>query len=182
MERITRDEALKKLLERYVGYYDILPISEDEPYLAAECAFHAHSEKYVLSKKAKLWEAGSHEYVYVFSMPHLTEEIYRACQTRAYEEGMAQIQPGPTHMYSYITAIFLCDTCEESVKKAIRKCRIYKSFRLSFWGWMDYHNGLAVLEEGRAYANASGRSAAQLLETTLFYKERKKLFGKEKSL
>ncbi len=182
MQNLTRAEAVEKLISRYTGYYDITLIEESSLPLVATCAFHAHSEKYVLSKKAKLWEAGSHEYVYVFSVPHLTEEIYNTCRDYAFENGMKLIEPGPTHMYSYITTMFLCDSCDAAAKKALRKCRIYKSFKMAFWGWMDFHSGLAVLEEGKAFSNASGRSAAQLLNKTLFCKEKKKLLGKEKTL
>ncbi len=173
MQTMTRAEAVDKLMGRYAGYYDISPAQEEQAPLVATCDFHAHSEKYVLSRKAKLWEAGSHEYVYLFSVPHLTEEIYNSCRDYALEHGMAKVEPGPTHMYSYITTMFLCDSCD---------CRIYKSFKMAFWGWMDFHSGLAVLEEGKAFSNASGRSAAQLLNKTLFCKEKKKLLGKEKTL
>lgn len=182
MQNLTRTEAVDKLLGRYAGYYDISSAQEDQAPLVATCAFHAMSEKYVLSRKAKLWQAGSHEYVYLFSVPHLTEEIYNSCRDYAYASGMELIEPGPTHMYSYITAMFLCDSCDKAAKKALRKCRIYKSFKMAFWGWMDFHSGLAVLEEGKAFSNASGRSAAQLLDKTLFCKAKRKLLGKEKTL
>ena len=175
MQNLTRTEAVDKLLGRYAGYYDISSAQEDQAPLVATCAFHAMSEKYVLSKKAKLWQAGSHEYVYLFSVPHLTEEIYNSCRDYAYASGMELIEPGPTHMYSYITAMFLCDSCDKAAKKALRKCRIYKSFKMAFWGWMDFHSGLAVLEEGKAFSNASGRSAAQLLDKTLFCPKRSPL-------
>ena len=179
---MTRSEAADKLLDRYAGYYDISPAGEGQAPLVATCDFHAHSEKYALSRKAKLWEAGSHEYVFVFSVPHLTEDIFNACRDYAYERGMAKVEPGPNHMYSYITAMFLCDTCEKAAKKALRRCRIYKSFKMAFWGWMDFHTGLAVLEDEKAFSNASGRSAAQLLKKTLFCKAKKKMLGKEKTL
>ena len=45
---------------------------------------------------------------------------------------------------------------------------IYKSFKLAFHGWMDYHTGVAELSTGKTAANGSGRSTAQLLKTTLF--------------
>lgn len=182
VQAMTRSEAADKLLDRYAGYYDISPAGEGQAPLVATCDFHAHSEKYVLSRKAKLWEAGSHEYVFVFSVPHLTEDIFNACRAYAYEHGMAKVEPGPNHMYSYITAMFLCDTCEKAAKKTLRRCRIYKSFKMAFWGWMDFHTGLAVLEDEKAFSNASGRSAAQLLKKTLFCKAKKKMLGKEKTL
>ena len=182
MQTMTRAEAVDKLMGRYAGYYDISPAQEEQAPLVATCDFHAHSEKYVLSRKAKLWEAGSHEYVYLFSVPHLTEDIYNSCRDYALEHGMAKVEPGPTHMYSYITTMFLCDSCDKAAKKALQKCRIYKSFKMAFWGWMDFHSGLAVLGEGKAFSNASGRSAAQLLKKTLFCKAKKKMLGKEKTL
>ena len=112
MQTMTRAEAVDKLMGRYAGYFDISPAEEEQVPLVATCDFHALSEKYVLSRKAKLWEASSHEYVYLFSVPHLTEEIYNSCRDYAYEHGMAKVEPGPTHMYSYITAMFLCDSCD----------------------------------------------------------------------
>ena len=179
---MTRQEAIDRLCTIYQSQFDINRCEEDGQPLAVTMDFYATSEKFVLSKKAKLWEAGSHEYVYLFSVPHLTEDIYNSCRDYALEHGMAKVEPGPTHMYSYITAMFLCDSCDKAAKKALRKCRIYKSFKMAFWGWMDFHSGLAVLEEGKAFSNASGRSAAQLLNKTLFCKAKKQLLGKEKTL
>ena len=130
MQTMTRAEAADKLIDRYAGYFDISPAQEEQAPLVATCDFHAHSEKYVLSRKAKLWEAGSHEYVYLFSVPHLTEDIYNSCRDYALEHGMAKVEPGPTHMYSYITTMFLCDSCDKAAKKALRKCHFTPPFRI----------------------------------------------------
>ena len=182
MQNLTRTEAVDKLLGRYAGYYDISSAQEDQAPLVATCAFHAMSEKYVLSKKAKLWQAGSHEYVYLFSVPHLTEEIYNSCRDYAYASGMELIEPGPTHMYSYITAMFLCDSCDEDAKKALKQCKLYKSFKMSYWGWMDFHTALAVLPEESVSTNRSGHCAAQVLSRGLFHKQKRSLFRKERAI
>ena len=150
---MTREEALDKLCHSYSGYFDVVRHEEPKGHLVAEAGLHIHSEKYVLVKAAKLWEADNNEYVYIFSVPVLTKEIF---------------EPGPNHMCSYITAIFLCDTCEPDALRALRRTRIYKSFKLAFHGWMDYHTGVAELSTGKTAANGSGRSTAQLLKTTLF--------------
>ena len=138
MQTMTRAEAADKLIDRYAGYFDISPAQEEQAPLVATCDFHAHSEKYVLSRKAKLWEAGSHEYVYLFSVPHLTEDIYNSCRDYALEHGMAKVEPGPTHMYSYITTMFLCDSCDKAAKKL---CGNAASIRASKWplggGWIS---------------------------------------------
>lgn len=166
-KRISRDEALDKLLKSYEAYFDIEKYEgemEDGIPLKAHCRFFVHSEKYVLVKKAKLWDADSNEFVYIFSLPHLTREWYEKCKDYAYEEGMKLIQPKPGHMYSYITAVFLCDTCTAEARKAVRRCRIYKSFRFSWYGWMNFHTAAIILDENKVFTNRSGRENAKFMK------------------
>lgn len=164
---MTRLDAIDKLCESYSAYFDIERFEDNDNDLAATCFLHVHSEKYVLVKAAKLWEADSNEYVYIFSVPHLTKDIFTRCRDFAHKEGMTHIEPKAGHMCSYITALFICDTCEADAVRALKKTRIYKSFRLSYYGWMDYHTGVIELSTGMTAANGSGRSAAQLLQKTL---------------
>ena len=100
----------------------------------------------------------------------------------SYEQGMARISPNPKHMYTYITALFVCDSCDEDARKALKKCRLYKSFKMSYWGWMDFHTGLVVLPEEKISTNASGHCAAQVLERGLFHKQKRSLFRKERAI
>ena len=120
---MTREDAVERLCDVYGGSFDITRCEEAELPLAAKMDFYVHNSKYVLSKKAKLWEANSFEYVYLFTVPHLTREIYEQCERLAYEQGRARIRPGPNHMYTYISAIFLCDSCDPEARKALKRCR-----------------------------------------------------------
>ena len=174
---MTRQEAVERLCDVYAGSFDVTRCEENEHSLAATMDFYATSEKYVLSKKAN-----SFEYVYLFNVPHLTKEIYEKCEKLAYEQGMARIQPNSTHMYTYITALFVCDSCDEEARRALKKCRLYKSFKLSYWGWMDFHTAMVVLPEEKVSTNASGHSAAQVFERGLFHKQKKSLFRKERAV
>lgn len=164
---MTRPEAIDKLCESYSAYFDVERFDDEAIELAATCFLYVHSEKYVLVKAAKLWEYDSNEYVYIFSVPHLTKEIFEKCRDYAHKEGMSHIEPQPGHMCSYITALFICDTCDKDAVRALKRTRIYKSFRFSFYGWMDFHTGVIELETGMTAANGSGRSTAQLLKKTL---------------
>ena len=67
---MTRQEAVDRLCDVYAGSYDVTRCDENEHSLAATMDFYATAEKYVLSKKAKLWEANSFEYVYLFNVPY----------------------------------------------------------------------------------------------------------------
>ena len=77
---------------------------------------------------------------------------------------------------------FVCDSCDEDARKALKRCKLYKSFKLSYWGWMDFHTGLVVLPEEKISTNASGHSAAQVFERGLFHKQKKSLFRKERAV
>ena len=92
---MTREEALDKLCHSYSGYFDVVRHEEPKGYLVAEAGLHIHSEKYVLVKAAKLWEADNNEYVYIFSAPVLTKEIFEQCREQARADGMQRIEPGP---------------------------------------------------------------------------------------
>ena len=127
----------------------------------------------MLVKKAKLWDADSNEYVYIFSVPELTKELYEICKNYAYEDGMKLIDPKPGHMYSYITPVFICDTCDEDARKALKKCRIYKSFHFSLHGWMNFHAALVRVADSRIDANRSGHHVAKILKKVLYSQTRK---------
>lgn len=164
-----KEKYLDRLLYNYEPYYDIKKFTENEigvP-LRAECVFDVHSEKYVLVKKAVLYEADSHEYLYIFTAPHFTKELYDSCHQTAYDRGMELVDPRPGHMYSYITALYICDSCDPEVVKALKKTRIRKNFLFSFRGWMEFHNALVNVSDRTVVTNFSGRGNAKFLKKLL---------------
>lgn len=166
--KYTREEALNRLLESYRAYYNITMAEEGRKPLAAVCEFFEHSEKYVVSRQAKLWAANCEEFVYLYEVEHLTREIFEQCRHEVWEDGLQRAHIGPGHMYTYVTPIFLCDTCGEDARKALRKCRIYKSFRFSLHGWMDFHTAvLEVLNDNRITTNGSGKCVGKVLKKVL---------------
>ncbi len=170
----TRETAVARLLESYRTYYNITMCEDAQKPLTAICEFFEHSESYVISKHANLWAADCEEFVYLFETQHLTIEIFEKCRDMAYEDGMQRAHIGPGHMYTYITAIFICDTCEKGARAALRKCRIYKSFRFSLHGWMDFHAAvLEVLEGDKITANRSGKCTGKILKKVLFKEKRR---------
>lgn len=171
---LTRNQAIEMLLKSYKAYYNITTYDDSKAPLVAFCEFYEHSQKYVLSRKAELWSADSEEFIYLFDIPHLTLELFEQWKSYAYEDGMKRIHVGPGHMYSFITPIFICDSCDEEAIKALKKCRIYKSFHFSFHGWMDFHVAAVILNDNRIEKNPSGRMTAKILKKVLFTKNKRK--------
>ena len=167
---LSREQLLDRLFRGYQTYFNVeryeMERADGLP-LKGCCHFFAHSEKYVLLKKAKLWEADTNEFVYVFSVPALTKELYETCKSYAYEQGMKLIDPKPGHMYSYITVVFVCDTCTMEARKALQKCRVYKSFHFSWYGWMNLHTAAIVREGTQVLTNRMGRGNAKFMKNIL---------------
>ena len=165
----TRESAIERLLKNYEPFYDIhMMIKGDRSPITARCDFFEHSGQYVISKKAELWSAENEEFLYLVNIPHLTLETFEELKSEIHADGMKRIHIGPGHMASYITAVFVCDTCDEDARKALKKCRIYKSFHFSLHGWMDHHTALVELSTGQIDANAGGRQTAKILKKVLY--------------
>lgn len=190
---LTREEACDKLLRLYKSYYNIHRfdggesavregstvkgktdeevsgiVAEDGYPLVARCDFFEHSQKYVISRKAELWSADREEFLYLFSVHELTMDLFEKCRDYVYDDGMERLSAGPGHMYTYLTAVFLCDTCDAKVVRALKKTRIYKSFHFSLHGWMDHHTALVELSTGQIDANPGGRHTAKFLKKVLY--------------
>ena len=174
MQQYTRETAIERLLRSYEAYYNITTYEDDQKPLKAVCEFYEHSEKFVLSRKAELWSANCEEFIYLFDIEHLTKEVFEKYRDFVKEDGLKRANIGPGHMYTYITPIFICDTCDDEAKKAVKRCRIYQSFQFSLHGWMDYH--VAVLEisnNNKIFTNRSGKCVEKVLKNVLFQKKRR---------
>ncbi len=153
---VTRDALLNILKDAYTVYFDDVSSSCSAPFLVASYAFHSHNEGYMLSKKAKLWSAETHEYVYVFSVPELREDVYEDCRRQAYDFGMKNIRPHIDHMKSYITALFICDSMTDGAAQALSKTRMHKNFLFSLYGWMELRTAAVDLFSGNIAVNRAG--------------------------
>ena len=163
----TREAAVERLLKSYEAYYNIHCFEAAEKPLIARCEFFEHSQKYVISKRAELWSADCEEFLYLLEMPVLTLELFETWRDFVYQDGMKRIHVGPGHMYSYLTPVFVCDSCTEEARRALKKCRIYKSFHFSLHGWMDFHTAVIDLGNGRIDTNGGGRTMAKILKKVL---------------
>ncbi len=74
-----------------------------------------------------------------------------------------------THVFVYYGAVYLIP--DPDAVRALKRTRIYKSFRLSYYGWMDFHTGLIELQTGKTAANGSGRKYSTAFEKKTLLKK-----------
>ena len=162
---MDRAQVLDTLLEKYRNWYDI-ELTGEEP-LAAKCQFHEHGTGFLLIRKAEMWSANTNEYLYIFTGDHLNMQFFDDCLAQARALGEPQIKPDNEHMSSYITALFICDTADDDALKAIKRCRIRKSFHFSLNGWMEIHTAAVAFGGDTIVSNGDGRRTAEFLKNVL---------------
>lgn len=174
MMQYTRKQAIDRLLDRYRSCFNITMYEEAQKPLTALCEFFERSGQYILTRKANLWSADCEEFIYLFDMEHLTKTEFEQCRDFAHADGMKRAHIGPEHMYTYITPIFICDTCAEDARRALKKCRIYKSFHFSLHGWMDFHTAVLEVSNDQISTNKSGKCVEKIMKNILFQKKKKR--------
>ncbi len=166
---IDSKEFFEQLLEGYRSNYDIVRHDENEEGLVAEAHMHIVESQCVVFKEFSMWTADADEYVYIFRVPHLTEEFAKNAIKEAYDDGFPKIDLehvniSKQHMRTNLVALFICDSAEEAAIKAVKKCKIYKSFQFSLKGWMEMHTDLVTLNDEKVYTNRYGTRTAEFLK------------------
>lgn len=131
---------------------------------------HAHGEKYVLVKSAKLWEIDTGELVFFKALPVLDAATLDATLALVKEAGFALVHPGPNHMSSNVGLVIVADSVEPEARRAVRSTRYRKNYRFGLWGWSDLRLAVVDLSQegrGRFAVNGAGKSLLPTLEANL---------------
>ena len=140
-----RDTLLARLSEAYTAYFDVEPVQDGSP-LKALCAYHSRGSQYVLIKKAELWAAETHEYLYLYSLPRLDFTSLVELQAR-----------------TYLSAVVLCDQADPDALAQLQKLKKHRDFKLSLHGWMEFRIAAVDLSTGDIATNRSGKDLGKSL-------------------
>ena len=153
-----REVILERPFDSYTAWYDVSPgdMGSGLP-LKALFLHRARSEKYVLSKKAKLWAVEVNDYLYLFGMPKLDKYEAEACVSFSIEDALPRVKPHKEHMYSFITAVFVADEAERDALKFIRWRRFNKSYKLGLHGSSPLKTAVLDIEKEKIVTNNMGR-------------------------
>ena len=156
MSQSLRTQLEQQLLRIFSANYDIQTVEDGSP-LHALCAYHSRDSQYVLVKKAELWAAEHHEYLYLFSASHLDEATVDAAYQRVLEDGEPRVHPHIQHMYTYLTAVTLYDSAEPQALAKLRKLKKRREYKLSLHGWMEFRIAAVDCSTGEFTVNRSGK-------------------------
>ena len=153
-----RSVIIDRLFNSYAAWYDVSRgnMGSGLP-LEVLGQHYSRSEKYVLSKKAKLWAIEINDYLYLFSMPKLEKNQAEECVTFSIEDALPRVKPHNEHMYSFITAVFVADEAEKDALSFIRWRRFIKSYKLGLQGSSPLKTAALDIGKEKIVANNMGR-------------------------
>ena len=154
------ETVLEGLKKAYTAYFDIEEIN-DGTALKARCDYHMRDSQYVLVKKAELWAAESHEYLYLWDAEQLDTALVEEMFRRTLEDGEPRVKPHSQHMYTYLTAVALYDSADPDALAQLKKLKKRREFKLSLHGWMEFRIAAVDLSNGEITVNRAGKALAK---------------------
>lgn len=163
---------LDRVLAKYAGSFDITRNYEIKGKIySAYGYFFSLGEKYVLTRKAKLWGIRAYEYVLFQETDVLDDELL----TQVTDALTGYIEPvlvrkngkypEKDHMYSYLSAVLICgrSPSEEMIRR-IRGTRFDKGYLFSFRGHSELHLVVVDLEKETVYTNHAARKMRRVYQ------------------
>ena len=159
---MERSQAIEKILPAFERYYTIKK-DEVTPPFCAEAEFRSHNEQYFLVRSAHIADIDSNEFVYFADCDELTEELLSDFVNTAWNTGLQKVKPHSGHRNSDISLIIFTDKLSDASKIKIKKTKLYKSYKFSFYGWSNFKLAAYSLSEMAAYSNPQGKDFAKLI-------------------
>lgn len=139
--------------------------------------FNADSSQYVLTKKARLWEANCQEHLFIQALVEgkKIDAAYLASVDRLLRERIepeyvrhGQKLPPPNHMYTYLTVVLLTDEkIDPEVINTAKKYKFEKLYRFNVRGYMETRLVLICAAEKQVTTNGAGKKLAKAYQTLL---------------
>lgn len=142
--------------------------------------FASTGEKYVLVKKAKLWEVQTYEHMLAYRSNDFSPEdlqklkgLIDECLEPDLVRG-GEKYPPENHMMTYLTIVVLSEKgFSPEVQKAVKKFSYTKDYLFSFRGRMETHIYLVDLSDGNVTYSRAGKEYSQIF-TDIYKSCRKK--------
>ena len=159
-------EALERILPAFEQYYTVN--KDSEPPFCAQAEFRSHNEQYFLVRSAHIADIDSNEFVYFAQSPSLSKEELENFVNKSWENGLSKVKPYNGHRNSDVSLIIITKNLECPLENAIKKTKLYKSYKWSLHGWSHFKLAVVELDTQHIYFNRFGKDYKKLLEKNIF--------------
>ncbi len=165
----AKRDVLDRLLAAHETWFDV---SRDHLFAGRTfpgyAEFHSEAEKYVLTKRAKLWGVNAHEYMFFTTADRLSKEAFDDLVSFMTTEALDKVKVNPEHMTSYLSLVIIADSVDDAARQAARKAKFRKNFKFGLEGWADLRVAVIDLSSASVTTNAMGKELRTVLEANAF--------------
>lgn len=165
----SRQDVIERLLAAHEAWFNV---ERDHGFAGRTfpgyAEFHSSASQYVLVKRAKLWEASSHEYLFFCETAHLDAAQLDDLVGFLTTDGLAKVQLSPDHMSSYLTLVVVADSVDDDIPRRVRATHFRKNFALGLKGWADVRVAVIDLGTGQVLVNSQGKPLKETLAANAF--------------
>lgn len=165
MAEDKRTDLLERILAAHQSFYDITRdyLFEGRTF-PAFAEYHTYGEKYVLVKRAKLWEVNTHDFMFFECVDELDEAHLAEDISFMQEKALRKVDAGPNHMSSALSLVIIANSTTEAARKLAKKTRFHKEYRFGFRGWTDLRLCVVDLSLPAKQGVVANNAAKQLKE------------------
>lgn len=164
----AKQRSLERLLKAHESWFNV----EREHAFGGRvfpgyAEFHAEDSQYVLVKRAKLWEASSHEYLFFVVLDTLDAPAFADLLAFMKTTALDKIELDENHMTSYLSLVVIADEADDGVLAQVKKTRFRKNFAWGLKGWADLRIAIIVLDDKCVVTNSMGKPLAHTIEQNM---------------
>lgn len=159
-------ENLENKLRNSFDLYRDYPLGSEMFNLYAR--YYIRTERYMLSKKAKIYGLESHEHILLKHLDSLDEHSindFTDCIVNSIEE---VVEPHPEHMSSIVTGVMVVENSLSNLGSdlvnSVRKFNYHKGYSFGLRGWVDVRILIVSLKDGIVISNKKGREVEKLFK------------------
>jgi hypothetical protein len=154
------EQYIHQLSNKYVAYYDIYrnEILGSTP-LSFLAVYKRTDERYVVTKRIKVWRADNHEYVFVTSCKSpLTREFLYQYKNDLLNRLDSFVPKNDEHMSTvFIAAVVTDQPVDEELIKEVKKYRKLKFIKYGLYGWMEVYIVIVDLKNKCVYTHKKAK-------------------------
>lgn len=128
--------------------------------------FYMTTERYLLTKKAKIFGIENNEHILIKKADALNRSIFTEFKNDVVNIIDDIVIPHPEHMSSIVTYVLVIDeginSIDPEISDAVNSFKYHRGFSFGLRGWVDVRILIVSLKDGIVISNKKGREVEQV--------------------
>ncbi len=157
------------LANKYTAYFDVYRDEKlDDFSLPFYAIYRRRDERYVLSKKIKVYGIENQQLVFATVTDELTSDFLARFQQAVEQHARSYVPEKDEHMSTIVIGMIITDQAvDEKIVKEVKRYRKLKFMKFGFHGWLEIYSALINLHDQSICIHSKGKTFISSIEKML---------------